>query len=632
MIIETIDKSKLKQEFNIACQRLLQSPKWDRTPFGLTWCVIKPQGETTFFAHHDEEVFIILDGQGDMIIDNERQTVLTGSVIQIPAFSGHQLINTSQDKDITFLSIHTFFKNQPALPKSLLILSPPPTPNGPLHLGHLAGPYLGADILKRYMTLRGITIHHGSGSDDYQSHVSAVAYQQKKTEKEIAEQFTAQIKKDFQNANIDLDSFMVSKNNPPFHNYVRRIFQKLQELGKIHYQDISVPYCFYCDAFLLESHKKGPCPQCLLDGSGSCCESCGAVNHFHLDTICVKCDQKANGSKQITLPLFPLEEYRNWLKNYAESVHPNMYLKKWIQSILTSPLKDFPLTLPLIWGIPVDENDPKSNVYHPWFEMACRYLWIQEQPNLDTLSDTTLFFGFDNSYYYTCLLPAIYKAINQEDRLANILISNQFYGYNGSKFSTSRQNGPTLGTFLKNVPSDIARLYLTVTSPQDKETSFDQDDFSHFQHTTMNILNSWFEDCNKAIEKKENIIPLVDQQWTGHQQYFYRTLNNLIISAEENYHPHYFSPKNIVFLLKNLGEISDTLLKAAISYDDINDVDFVLSLTSLKVFALIALPIMPNLSHHILTILNESPTWEKEVQLVKPKTIKGSLILTMGKK
>lgn len=627
MIIETIDPAHLKPEFNISCQRLLKSPRWDRTPFGLTWCTIDPHGETTLFAHHDEEVFIILDGQGEMIIGNEKELVYKGSVIQIPAFEWHQLINTSQDNPIVFLSIHTFFPNQPALPRSMLILSPPPTPNGPLHVGHLAGPYLGADILKRYLRMRGIPAHHQSGSDAYQSHLSVLGRRTGKTEQEISRQFTPLIEKSLNRAAIDLDGFMIPQNNEPFHDYVRGIFQNLGNTGKIQYQEIELPHCASCDRFLVEAHGNGTCPHCQIAISGSCCETCGQVTNRHQETICAGCGEKSTTTKTVSLPFFPLEEYRDWLKKYTDSAHLNAPLQKWMGEILGSPLDDFPLTLPLIWGIPVDKNNPKADVYHPWFEMACRYRWIQEESDLSASAETVLFFGCDNSYYYACFLPAIYRAMDKENQLPKTLISNQFYGYNGSKFSTSRQHGPTLDTFLDHVPVDIARFYLTFTSPQESEASFVSDDFSHFHTRTTNALKDWMSDCGKAVRRRNGIIPAIDQNWTIHQQDFYRTLNSLVITAEQHYHPHHFSPKNAAFLVQHLMAFAATFLKSARGHGAIDDVDFVLNLTGLKVFALIAAPILPDSSHQILTILGEPLIWEKEVGLVQPKTITAPFVL-----
>ena len=191
------------------------------TPFGSMWCVVPPGETIKPHRHHEGETYIVAQGRGEMIVDGERLEVGPGDAIYMDPFRTHALCNTAESGDLLFMAVwwedmeHAAAQGEKiegearARPvKRVLITATPPTPNGDLHVGHLSGPYLGADIHRRYLEMRGIEVHYVSGADDHQSYVPLKAHRLGITPREVADRFAGEVEETLAMADIELDLFV----------------------------------------------------------------------------------------------------------------------------------------------------------------------------------------------------------------------------------------------------------------------------------------------------------------------------------------------------------------------------------------------------------------------------------------
>ncbi len=186
MHIQRLDPAKLTDAYNIKCQFVYPWEGVVTPPFGGGWAVVEPGKETKHHNHQEGETFIIVQGRGEMRIGDETVEVGPGTVVYQPPYDGHVIRNTSETEDLVFFGLYWEDRNlwegrrEDAVlaakrPRRALVTAAPPTPNGSIHLGHLSGPYLAADVLTRYLRLRGVDAVFGCGTDDHFSHVKTRA-------------------------------------------------------------------------------------------------------------------------------------------------------------------------------------------------------------------------------------------------------------------------------------------------------------------------------------------------------------------------------------------------------------------------------------------------------------------------
>ena len=168
-----LKNTHFNEDYGILCSSF---PKQNnRNGIYPAFCKIPCGGKTIAHSHFETELFFIVSGKGWMVINDETKSVQEGDLIHIPAFSQHELTNIGIE-ELVFMSVYSEDYATPALPESIVVTSAPPTPNGPLHLGHISGPYLAQDIMTRYLRLRLLDVHSHSGTDDHQNYVSEKAH------------------------------------------------------------------------------------------------------------------------------------------------------------------------------------------------------------------------------------------------------------------------------------------------------------------------------------------------------------------------------------------------------------------------------------------------------------------------
>lgn len=377
MQVFRLDPDKLKSAYNILCQSIYPDRQKNvQPPFGLTYCEIAPRGKTTPHDHYDGETFLILSGQGQMRVHDQVQSVEDGDLVFIPNHSNHELENISADENLKFVSIYW---DEPAFSRRLtgdyLIYSAPPTPNGKLHVGHLSGPYFAADVLRKYLRMRGLNAVYCSGADENQTYVPAKARQLNQQPLSVANQFTEQILSILTGFGARPDFFLTPHSDTQYQKYVQDFFSRLVEKGVLKNEENLYPFCNPCQAFVHESSVRGGCPHCDKETNGNGCEACGLYNDCrdlkdpHCNLCSAPCELRPSRRY-----VFSLREMSTGLKKSLNEKNLSSRLRKYTENLLENGLADVTVTYPYSWGISVPKQD--DFVIYEWLEMAAAYAYL----------------------------------------------------------------------------------------------------------------------------------------------------------------------------------------------------------------------------------------------------------------
>ncbi|MGC0371999.1 MAG: hypothetical protein DGJ47_000703 [Rickettsiaceae bacterium] len=645
MKIEKLDINELETIYGIKA-KLLNIPS-EAIYLGSMMGVLRPHESTRRHAHHEYEKFIIVRGKG-IIIGNEKCDVVTGDICCFCPGEQHKLLNASDSNNLIFISIWWAnadgavipLKNKTSYNKyNRIIFSPPATPNGFLHLGHIAGPYLAADILKRYYKERGTNAFHISGTDDHQSYVKLKSQEVLKSPDLVVKEFKQSIKDVFKKLQIDFDVFYNPLNNSEYVFHVSNFFQVLFTNNKIVPKTKDRPFCSKCDIWLFEAHIGGNCPHCNSSCGGGGCETCGIPNDcVNLkNAFCKRC-KSSPVMRQNRQLYIVLQDFVPQLKQYYERLNIPQKVRSLLRKILDKPLLDWPITHNSDWGIKSPLIPFKSQRLCSWCEMVPAYVTslqnkkdnYQELWNSDNCK-IALFFGFDNTYFYMVVMPVLLMAYDPLIKLPTEIIYNEFYTLEDSKFSTSRSHAVWVKDFANEVPSDYIRYYLSSTRPEYKRTKFSH---KHFVKTINNDLvknlSGWINSLSGKLSNDFDSISPDGGEWTMEHEEFVQYLGLFLDQLKRFYSTEYFSPNNIIALLK---ELITKIQKLSYTSEYFNTKDYfdkieynttiVLELTALKYYALASRPIMPNFANKVLKSLNQESNliYDKTISLM-PKNIK----------
>ncbi|MFC4076573.1 class I tRNA ligase family protein [Salinithrix halophila] len=385
--------------------------------------------------------------------------------------------------------------------KSFLVTAPPPTPNGELHLGHLSGPYLGADVFTRAQRSFGNDVVYLCSTDDHQSYCVTKAIEEKRTVEEAIGDYSSRIQDVLLAANIRMDCF-TSPRRPEHFRRVQKLFLDLYKAGKLQVNEEPTCFCLECNRYLFEAYVKGACIHCDAPSGGNYCEECGHPSDpIHLkNPQCTICHHPPV-IKTFKRVVFSLEDYREELTRYYEkhSYQWKPQLKKLYSELLSKKLPDVPITNLEDWGVPVPLPDFEGHVINVWFEMLPGHMetasvWAKENGleqdfwAKNSPTEMVQFFGFDNSFYYAVVHIAMLAALGNH-KAADGLITNQFYLQDRAKFSKSRGNAIWGSEFLETEHSDWVRYYLCYSNPENRQTHFSLTEYT--QIVEQRIGQEW---------------------------------------------------------------------------------------------------------------------------------------------
>lgn len=368
-----------------------------------------------------------------------------------------------------------------------------PYANGPIHIGHLAGAYIPADIFARYRRMKGNDIAFICGSDEHGVAIPMRARKEGVSPREIIDTYHHRMKESFEQFGISFDNY--SRTSAPIHHQTARdFFTRLYEAGVFEEKTSEQLYDEEAGQFLADRYVKGTCPICQNpEAYGDQCEQCGSsLNATDLiDPVSNLSGQKPSLKKTTHwyLPLDRYEEFlREWILNgHATDWKPNVYgqCKSWIQE----GLKARAITRDLDWGIPVPLDGAEGKVLYVWFDAPIGYISSTREWAERTGKDWELywkepstrllhFIGKDNIVFHCIIFPAMLKA-HGEYILPENVPANEFLNLEGRKLSTSRNWAVWLHEYLEDFPDmqDSLRYALTATAPETKDNDFTWKDF-----------------------------------------------------------------------------------------------------------------------------------------------------------
>lgn len=368
-----------------------------------------------------------------------------------------------------------------------------PYTNGPIHIGHLAGVYVPADIYARYLRLRGENCIFVCGSDEHGVPIAIKAKKEGVTPQEIVDKYHKIIKKSFEDFGISFDNY--SRTTAKIHHETAtQFFKKLYEDGKFIEETTAQLYDQEAEQFLADRFVTGTCPKCSNpEAYGDQCEKCGSsLNATDLINPKSTISGSAPVMKKTKHWFLPLDKYEPWLREWILEGHkkdwkPNVYgqVKSWIDD----GLRPRAVTRDLNWGVPVPVKGAEGKVMYVWFDAPIGYIsstkewaekngkdWKTYWKNPETR--LVHFIGKDNIVFHCIIFPAMLKAEGSYILPENVP-ANEFLNLEGQKLSTSKNHAVWLHEYLEDFPGkqDVLRYVLTANAPETKDNDFTWKDF-----------------------------------------------------------------------------------------------------------------------------------------------------------
>jgi methionyl-tRNA synthetase len=372
-----------------------------------------------------------------------------------------------------------------------LITSPPPTPNGPLHVGHLSGPYLAADVAARAARLRGEAVLVLSGLDVHQNYVVTKAAADERPVADTLRAYGDLIRAGLTRARIGYDVFLDPTDDPAYRDSVAGLLADLVAAKAALVEDTDLLACAGCGRTLHHGYVTGGCPHCGAGSGGGTCERCGGFTTAAtlVGARCACCGGEPT-PRRVPVPVLRLEDYRDRLLDVWARAELTPRVRDLVEHYLDTGLPDVPLAYPTDWGIPSlggrgAESTSDGQRVDVWAEMGLGYLYAvarEIDPGVrsmdgcvaawDRIAGIWHFLGIDNAFYYAVLIPALFLAAGLPPGLLRGLEVNEFYRLDGQKFSTSRNHAVWAHEFLDGEDPGLVRLYLCWDRPEPYESDF----------------------------------------------------------------------------------------------------------------------------------------------------------------
>ena len=368
-----------------------------------------------------------------------------------------------------------------------------PYTNGPIHIGHLAGVYVPADIYSRYLRAQKKDVAFICGSDEHGVAISIKAKKEGVTPKEIIDKYDGMIRKSFVQLGISFDNY--SRTSAKIHHETAsEIFTKMNDAGQFIEQVTEQLYDPEANQYLADRFVTGTCPKCNhTEAYGDQCEQCGSSLNA---TELINPKSTLSGAEPILKEtkhwFLPLDQYEDFMKKWVIEGHkddwkPNVYgqVKSWVDE----GLRPRAVTRDLDWGIPVPAKGADGKVLYVWFDAPIGYIsstkeWAAKNNKdwepywKDEETSLVHFIGKDNIVFHCIIFPCILKAAGDYILPENVP-ANEFLNLEGNKISTSKNWAVWLNEYLEEFPGqeDVLRYVLTANAPETKDNDFTWKDF-----------------------------------------------------------------------------------------------------------------------------------------------------------
>ena len=436
--------------------------------------------------------------------------------------------------------------------KRTTVTSALPYANGGVHIGHLAGVYVPADIYVRYLRLKKEDVMFIGGSDEHGVPITVRARKEGITPQDVVDRYHTMIKKSFEEFGISFDIYSRTT-SATHHKFAAEWFRKLYDEGKLVEETTEQLYDEEAKQFLADRYVVGECPHCHAEGAyGDQCEKCGRDLS---PTELINPKSTISGSTPVLKSTknwyLPLNEYQEWLKEWILEGHkewrPNVYgqCKSWLEM----DLQPRAMTRDLNWGIPVPIEGADGKVLYVWFDAPIGYVsntvelcakepekwgswekWWQDE-------DTRLvhFIGKDNIVFHCIIFPVMMKAHGKYIMPDNVP-SNEFLNLENDKISTSRNWAVWLHEYLEDMPGkqDVLRYVLTANATETKDNNFTWKDFQDRNNNELVAVYGNFVNRALQLTKKywNGVVPACGE-WLDVDRQAIEEFKNVKIKIEE---------------------------------------------------------------------------------------------------
>lgn len=430
--------------------------------------------------------------------------------------------------------------------RKTLITAALPYANGELHIGHIAGNILPADIYARYKRKKGEEVIFICGSDEHGVPISISARKKGVSPQEIIDEYHNINKKSLEKLGMSFDIF--SRTSSPLHKECARdFFMTLYRKGELIEKETEQYYDEEAQTFLADRYIRGECPKCgYSDAYGDQCEKCGvtlAPNEL------INPRSSLSGSEPVIRKTkhwyLPLSKYQKWVEKWIIEEHSDWKVNVYEQckSWLKEGLQDRAITRDLDWGVPVPVENAKGKVLYVWFDAPIGYISFTKELlgekykdwwGKDTNTRLIHFLGKDNIVFHCIIFPVMLKA-HGEFILPDVVCGNEFMNLEGQKISKSREHAIWIKDFLEKHPNqqDVLRYVLCANMPENKDSNFTWEDFvsrnnnelvatlGNFVNRSVSMLEQYFngemdeivsikEEDIKALEDVNNAIRYIE--------------------------------------------------------------------------------------------------------------------------
>ncbi|MBO7603515.1 MAG: methionine--tRNA ligase [Bacteroidales bacterium] len=394
--------------------------------------------------------------------------------------------------------------------KRTLVTCALPYANGPVHIGHLAGVYVPADIYVRYLRMCGEDVLYVCGSDEHGVPITIKAREQGCTPQDIVDRYHSIIRDSFSGLGINFDIY--GRTSSKVHaEGASEFFRRLYDKGCFVTRESEQYYDPEARTFLADRYIVGTCPKCGNPGAyGDQCEKCGStLSPEELIDPHSKLSGAAPIKKKTTHWYLPLQDYEQWLREWILEGHKewrtNVYGQ--VKSWLDGGLQPRAVTRDLDWGVPVPVEGAEGKVLYVWFDAPIGYisntreLLPQSWEKWWKSDETRLvhFIGKDNIVFHCIVFPSMLKAYGDGYILPENVPANEFLNLEGDKISTSRGWAVWAHEFLRDFPGkeDVMRYVLTANAPQTADNDFSWKDFQTRNNSELVAIFGNF--VNRAI-------------------------------------------------------------------------------------------------------------------------------------
>ena len=531
-------------------------------------------------------------------------------------------------------------------PKRYTVTAALPYTNGPIHIGHLAGVYVPADIYVRYLRLRKRDVAFICGSDEHGVAIAIKAKKEGKTPQQVIDHYDQIIREAFNNFGISFDNYSRTS-RAVHHQTAGEIFKQLDEQGQFLVKETEQLYDPEAKAFLADRFVTGTCPVCQnTEAYGDQCESCGSSLSA---TDLIQPKSTLSGSvpefkktKHWFLPLDQHEAFiEEWiLKGHKKDWKPNVYgqVKSWIDNGLQARA----VTRDLDWGIPVPVDGGAGKVLYVWFDAPIGYIsstkeWAQKK-NIDwepywKSENTQLvhFIGKDNIVFHCIIFPIILKNTGTYILPENVP-ANEFLNLEGNKISTSKNWAVWLHEYLEDFPDkqDVLRYALTANAPETKDNDFTWKEFQTRNNSELVAIFGNFINRVMVLTQKyyNGKVPSMGELNAADQAALTKMKEFSSLMEKEIEHYHFRAYSQEVMNLARLGNkyLADQEPWKLIKTDP-ERVEAIM-FTALQISAglsILSEPLLPFTAQKMMDMLQLKATWE-DVISEEPLLVPGHLL------